>query len=165
MVNGEKSVVTKHKHEKVGNFLLPNERTFVVAGDSAKARIFLTQRRFGAWAEVTTLTNPDARVRERESATDRPGRTFDSFGKGRHAMAQEETGQQTKLHRFANEVADYLNKGMTAGDFEHLVLIAEPTFLGFLRRELSAKSSKSVLYELPMNPTNHDVEKLKTLFT
>jgi protein required for attachment to host cells len=165
MVDGEFSVVTKDKREKVGNFLLPNARTYVVAGDSAEARIYLTERRFGPWTEVAALSNPDARTRERDRISDRPGRAFDSFGKGRHAMAPEETGRDQELRRFAHEVGDYLNKGMVAGDVRHLVLVAEPTFLGFLRRELSAASSKNVLCELPMNPSNYGADKLKSLFT
>lgn len=157
--------MTKVKRDKVGNFLLPNARTWIVAGDSAEARIFLTERRFGAWTEVATLSNPEAATRERDRATDRPGRVYDSFGKGRHAMVQEETGQQHEIHRFAHEVGSYLNKSLTAGEFKQLVLIAEPTFLGYLRPELSATSTKSVLFEIPMNPKDHDIEKLKSLLT
>jgi len=165
MVIGENSVVTRHKREKIGNFLLPNARTYIVAGDSAEARIFLTQRRFGPWTEVATLSNPDARMRERDRITDRPGRAFDSFGKGRHAMTQEESARQHDIRLFAHDVGGYLNKALTAGDFSHLILIAEPTFLGFLRRELSPASSKSILGDFPINPTDYDVAKLTSLFT
>ncbi len=37
--------MTEDKREKIGNFLLPNAPTFVVAADSAEARIFLTRTR------------------------------------------------------------------------------------------------------------------------
>ena len=157
--------MTKNKREKIGNFLLPNTPTYVVASDSAKARIFLTKSRFGAWTEIAILTNPDAAMRERERVTDRPGRVFDSFGKGRHAMEPEETGQQHEIHRFAHQVGSYLNRAMTMGKFYKLVLIAEPTFLGYLRRELSAATRRSLSYEMPMNPTGYDMKKLKSLFT
>lgn len=165
MSDGDLAIVSNNKREKIGNFLLPNAPTFIVAGDSAEARIFLTRSRFGDWAKVTVLTNPDASLRERERATDRPGRVFDSFGKGRHAMAPEETGRQHEIHRFAHEVGGYLNRAMTAGDYRHLVLIAEPTFLGYLRRELSAATRRSLCYEVPMNSTGYDMKKLQSLFT
>ena len=156
--------MTKDRREKIGNFLLPNAPTFIVAADSAKARIFLTQNRFGGWTEVEILTNPHAAMRERDRVSDRPGRVFDSFGKGRHAMAPEETGQQHETHRFAHQVGSYLNRGMTAGEFNNLVLIVEPTFLGYLRQELSAATKRSLCYEMPMNPTAYDMKKLKSLF-
>ncbi len=156
--------MTEDKREKIGNFLLPNAPTYIVAAESAEARIFLTKSRFGDWTEVETLTNPDAGMRERDRVSDRPGRVFDSFGKGRHAMAPEETGRQHDTHRFAHQVGSYLNKGMTAGEFSDLVLVAEPTFLGYLRQELSAATKRSLCYEMPMNPTAYDMKKLKSLF-
>lgn len=156
--------MTEDKREKIGNFLLPNTPTFIVAGDSAEARIFLTRSRFGDWTEVETLSNPDAALRERDRVSDRPGRVFDSFGKGRHALAPEETGKQHETHRFAHQVGSYLNRGMTAGKFNNLVLIVEPTFLGYLRQELSAATKRSLCYEMPMNPIAYDMKKLKSLF-
>ena len=156
--------MTKDKREKIGNFLLPNGPTYVVAGDTAEARIFLTKSRFGAWTEIASLTNPEATTRERERVTDRPGRVFDSFGKGRHAMAPGETVRQHEIHRFAHQVGSYLNRAMTTGKFCNLVLIADPTFLGYLRRELSAVTRRSLSYEMPMNSTGYDMKKLKSLF-
>jgi protein required for attachment to host cells len=165
MVYGELSLVARDKRDKIGNFLLPNARCYVIAGDSAEARVFLTERRFGVWSEVATLTNPEATKREQDLLTDKPGRVFDSFGKGRHAMTPEESSRQHQKHRFAHDVVTFLSKGITAGDFSHLVLIVEPTFLGHLRQELSPALKKSIVYELPMNPSAYDVEKLKSLLT
>ncbi len=165
MVIGDPALVTKDKREKIGNFLLPNAPTYIAACDSADAHIYLTQRRFGDWAEIATLHNPDASLRERDRITDRPGRVFDSFGKGRHAMAPQATGQQQTTQRFAHEVANYLDRAMIAGDFTHLVLISDPTFLGRLRQALSAAMLRSVCYEVPINPTGYDMDKLKSIFT
>ena len=80
-------------------------------------------------------------------------------------MVPEETGRQHEIHRFAHQVGSYLNRAMTTGEFYKLVLIAEPTFLGYLRRELSAATRRSLSYEMPMNPTGYDMKKLKSLFT
>ena len=165
MVYGDLSLVARDKCDKIGNFLLPNARCYVVAGDSAEARIFLTQSRFGAWTEIATLTNPEATKREQDLLTDKPGRVFDSFGKGRHSMAPGESGRQHEKHRFAHEVARALGKRMLAGDFSRLVLIAEPTFLGYLRQELSPDLRKTIVFELAMNPTAYDVDRLQSLLT
>jgi protein required for attachment to host cells len=164
LLRGELALVAKNKREKIGNFLLPNAPTYIVVGDSAGARIFLAESRFGDWSEIATLSNPDAALQERERGTDRPGRVFDSFGKGRHAMAPAETGRQHEIRRFAHHVADNLNKARADGSYQHLVVIAEPTFLGCLRKELSAAASKSVSCEMPLNATDRDVNKLRSLF-
>jgi protein required for attachment to host cells len=165
MVIGDTALMSKDKREKIGNFLLPNAPTYIAACDLANARIYLTRRRFGDWVEVATLQNPDASLRDRDRDSDRPGRVFDSFGKGRHAMAPGETGRQQSTHRFAHEIANYLNRALTAGDFTHLVLMSDPTFLGVLRKELSASLQRSLCYEVSINPTAYDLEKLKSLFT
>lgn len=144
--------------------LLPNSPTYIVVGDSAELRVFLSHRRFGDWSEVASLSNPDARSPERERVTDRPGRAFDSFGNARHAMEPAETARQHEVRRFAHKVGEYLGSALSAGKFEHLAIVAEPKFLGFLRKELSAACRRTVHCELPLNTADYDIQKLKTLF-
>lgn len=144
--------------------LLPNGPTYIVVGDSAEIRIFQSHSRFGDWSEIAALSNPDARSPERERVTDRPGRAFDSFGKARHAMEPAETARQHEVRRFAHKVGEYLGNALAAGKFEHLAIVAEPKFLGFLRKELSATTQRTVQCEKPLNTTGYDVQKLKKLF-
>ena len=144
--------------------LLPNGSTYIVVGDSADIRIFLSQSRFGDWAEITSLSNPDATSRERDRVTDRPGRAFDSFGKARHAMEPAETAHQHEVRRFAHQVGDNINSALTAGKFDHLAIVVEPKFLGYLRKELSATTQRTVHCEIPLNTTGYDIQKLRTLF-
>lgn len=146
-------------------FLLPNEPTYIVACSGAEARVFLSQRRFGKWKRVENLENPSAAVRDKERNTDRPGRAFDSFGKGRHAMAQEETGREHELQQFAHSVAQFLAKAQAAGQFKQLILVAEPTVLGFVRRKLSAPLKRSLRFEVPKNPAGFDIDRLRSMFT
>jgi protein required for attachment to host cells len=144
--------------------LLPNEPTYIVACSGAEARIFFSERRFGNWNQLGLLQNPGATLREQDRNTDRPGRTFDSFGKGRHAMSPEESGREHDLQNFAGDISQYLSKAHTAGQFKQLVLIAEPTILGFIRRKLSAPLKRVLSFEVPKNPVDFDVERLKSLF-
>lgn len=144
--------------------LLPNEPTYIVTGDSAGIRVFQSHTRFGDWTEVTSLSNTDARSPERDRVSDRPGRSFDSFGKARHAMEPAETARQHEVRRFAHQVGEFLGKALAAGKFEHLAVVVEPKFLGYLRKELSATCQRTVHCEIPLNTTGYDVQKLKTLF-
>lgn len=144
--------------------LLPNEPTYIVACSGAEARIFLSERRFGKWSALSVLENPGAHLREQDRNTDRPGRVFDSFGKGRHAMSPEESGRDHELQSFAADISQYLSKAHSAGQFRQLVLIAEPTILGFMRRKLGAPLKRALSFEIPKNPADFDVERLKSLF-
>jgi protein required for attachment to host cells len=145
-------------------YLLPNEPTYIVACSGAEARIFLSERRFGNWAQLEVMQNPGATLREQDRNTDRPGRGFDSAGKGRHTMGQEESVRDRELQNFANEITQYLSKAHAAGQFRQLVLVADPTVLGFVRRKLSAPLKRALSFEVPKNPADFDVERLKSLF-
>lgn len=147
-----------------GNFLLPNQPTYVVLADSAESRIFLSKSRFGDWTEVETLQNVGAATREIDRVSDRPGRAFDRFGKGRHAMEPAETNRQHEVRRFANLIGKFLNNAFAEGKYQHLVFVAEPSFLGCLRKEMSAAVTKTVHCEIPMNVAGHDMNKAKLLF-
>jgi len=124
----------------------------------------MSERRFGNWNKVEHLENPGATLRDQERNSDRPGRAFDSFGKGRHAMAQEESVREHELQTFAGDITHYLSKAHTAGQFRQLVLVAEPTVLGFIRRKLSPPLKRALSFEVPKNPADFDVERLQSLF-
>jgi protein required for attachment to host cells len=145
-------------------YLLPNEPTYIVACSGAEARIFLSERRFGNWSQLESMENPGATMREQDRNTDRPGRAFDSFGKGRHAMGQEESMRDHDLQNFANDITQYLGKAHASGQFKQLVLVAEPTVLGFVRRKLSPSLKRALSFEVPKNPADFDVSRLQSLF-
>jgi protein required for attachment to host cells len=151
-------------HDKTEGFLLPNADTCIVACSAAEARFYLSERRFGDWTLLDSMNNPDATLREQEFNSDRPGRAFDRFGRGRHAMSPEETARHPGLQTFAHDIAQHLAKEHSAGRFSQLVLIAEPSLLGLLRRKLSASLKRSLCFEVPKNPADFDCERLRALF-
>jgi protein required for attachment to host cells len=89
------------------------------------------------WTFVKLISDPAGRISGREIDTDRPGRSFDSTGKGRHAMG---TVQDPRTHAavvFAKDIAGLLEKDRMQGSFQELVLVGAPAFLGQLRNSLS----------------------------
>jgi len=152
-------------HDKTDGFLLPNVNTCIVACSAAEAHLYLSRRRFGRWILLDSMQNPGATLREQDVYSDRPGRAFDRFGPGRHAMSPEETGRQHGLQIFAHDIAQRLAKDFSAGRFSQLVLVAEPSLLGLLRRKLSAPLKRSLCFEVPKNPADFDRERLRAMFT
>jgi protein required for attachment to host cells len=102
---------------------------------------------------------------EKSFASDRPGRAFDSFGSGRHAMASSETGRHHEARKFARQVADYLNAGIAANSFNNIVLISSPAFLGLVRPELSEAARRAVVHELARDLTDLDADAIRHYFT
>lgn len=82
---------------------MPNN--WVVVADSGRARSFAVDARYHLGSEIETLENPEARLYQRELITDRPGRTFDRAGEGRHAMAADVTHKDREALDFAKRLA------------------------------------------------------------
>lgn len=149
---------------KQHDFLLPNAPTCIVACAATSARFWQSETRFGHWTLQAEMQNPEAAGREAEFASDRPGRAFDSFGSGRHAMAAGESGRDHEIRLFAGQLADYLNRGVAAGEFRHIVLIAAPGFLGHLRAGLSDVARRAVEHEAAKDLTSLDVDDIRAYF-
>jgi protein required for attachment to host cells len=148
----------------LANFLLPNEPTCIVACSAAKARFWLSESRFGDWRPLTELHNERATRHESNFVSDRPGRSFDIVGGGRHAMSPQVSRKEQEALRFAREVATYLNNAIANNEATQLVLLAAPGFLGLLRSELSDASLRAVALAEPRNLTDIDEDKIKKYF-
>lgn len=148
----------------IKNFLLPNEPTCIVACSGSVARLWRSDSRFGDWRALVEMHHPESTSRESDLASDRPGRAFDSFGSGRHAMAPGKSAHQQELLRFADEVADYINTGIASRKFKKVVLLAEPSFLGHLRNRLSGAAAAAVIMSAPKNLTSLDEAQIRHYF-
>ena len=83
------------------------------------------------------MRNEAARKKTGELISDRGGRSFDSHGQGRHTMAREKsTLKHTLRVAFAKNIAEQISDAKQAGQFDRLVVIAAPRFLGVLRDSL-----------------------------
>ena len=145
-------------------FLLPNDSTCIAACSGSEARLWLATSRHGDWQALTELQHPESATREGDLVSDRPGRSFDSFGSGRHAMSQPSSAREQELTRFAEQVADYINAGIANRDFNNLVLFVEPSFLGHLRTKLSAAATKATVLTAPKNLTSLDENRIRDYF-
>jgi protein required for attachment to host cells len=134
---------------------------WVLSANGARARIYAAESSTAPLVEVSSLVHPEVRVKERDLTSDRPGRTFDSFGTGRHAKSSEVGPKQTEEIRFAHEVADKLEQGRVGHAFDRLVVIAGPTFLGHLRDSMSAPLASAVSLEIDKDYTSLRPEELR----
>ena len=135
-------------------------KLWVVVADQSKARIFTVDDPRGALLDVGELEHPQARDREQTLTSDRPGRSFDSKGRGRHAMgATVEPGKQESL-RFAKQVADYVQAAHNEGRCNRLLLVAGPPLLGLLREHLK-KISGMKISEIEKNLGQYDAQEIR----
>jgi protein required for attachment to host cells len=126
---------------------------WILSANGASASIFSANSPTAAMVEVASLKHPEARSKEMELTSDRPGRTFDSFGTGRHAKSSEVGPRETEQIRFAREVVDRLDQGRVGHALERLVVVAAPAVLGHLRDCMSAPLASAVSLEIDKNYT------------
>lgn len=135
--------------------------TWVVVADQSQARIFEAPKPLGPLVELERLDHAAGTKRGIEILSDRPGRAFDSVGGGRHAMEPEVDPKQAEAMKFAREIVGRLEKGRTAGQYDRLVLVAGPQFLGLLRQSMSPALADLVSVEIPKNLGQHDARQIR----
>jgi protein required for attachment to host cells len=117
---------------------------WVLVADKSKARFFSVADPRGALLEESVLEHPQARNREQTLTSDRPGRSFDSKGEGRHAMESPVEPDKQETIRFARQVADRIVAEHNKGRCDRLLLVAGPPLLGLLRENLKASSGLEI---------------------
>ncbi len=97
----------------------------------------------------------------REQAANRRGRMSDGTN---HKSAVEDTDwHQLAKDRFAADISDILYKKAHKGDFEKLVIIADPSTLGEIRSHIHQEVSNKVIGEIDKNLTNHPIDKIEQM--
>ena len=128
--------------------------TLIVVAESSRAKIFLMKSRKEPLLELANLNHTESRLHERELVSDRPGRTFDSRGAGRHAKSPQTATKRQEAMNFAKEVSAYIEDGKARIGYDRLVLMAPPGFLGLLRKSLSESSRQLIFREIDKNLVN-----------
>lgn len=137
-------------------------RTWVVAAEAGRARIFIQERPGAGLEELEDLLNPAARTPERGLISDDHGRTFDSRGAGRHAKEPRVSAKKQEESEFAREICRHIEQGRTAEKYDRLVLVAAPEFLGLLRQHLTTEAARRVTREIHKNLVRDDADAIRS---
>ena len=124
--------------------------TWVLVAHEAGARLFENQGPGKGLDLVDEIDHPEGRMRDGELVSDRPGRSFrkDSGDPRRASMSQNEGPHERVVATFARELANRLQQGRVRNEYQRLVLVAPPRFLGLLRSSLDAPTAQLVVGSL-----------------
>jgi protein required for attachment to host cells len=137
-------------------------RIWILAANSGNATLFTADSPTGSLTELETFDNPNVRAKQMELTSDRPGRSFDSHGEGRHAMAVETSPKEHEQTRFAKLIVDRLEQGRIENAFERLIVAAAPGFLGQLRANYTAPLIELLSLEIDKDYTELPPKELRT---
>lgn len=135
--------------------------TWVITANSEYGRILEAKDATGPLEELETLVSATARLHEQDMVSDRPGRSYDSVGGGRHAMDPGEDAKHTEAKRFSKEIAVTIDAALEKKRFDRLVLVAPPAFLGLLRESIGDGAAKLVTHEIDKNIVRLDLKSLR----
>ncbi len=124
--------------------------TWIVVANNSIARFFTVESESSPLTEIEALTHLEGRLHDREITSDFPGKIKGAGAVG-HAFEQPTDPKKHEAENFAHKVTKHLEAAHNEHQFEQLLLVAEPSFLGLLRNQLSEQLKKLVCFELDSN--------------
>ena len=140
-------------------------RVRIVVADQSEADFYELEERDKPPQFVQRLEDAEAHLHNRDLKSDRPDRVFDhapvAGGRrgavGHHATGGERNPRKVEARRFARRIAEALDEARRQHQYDRLVLMAPPAFLGLLRKEmpaavhavLTAEIAKDLVHEPP----------------
>jgi protein required for attachment to host cells len=137
--------------------------TWILIANGAKAKVLAHDRKSGTLSPAFPHEFLGSTAQSKEIASDRPGRSFESAGRGqpadvgahgRHAMEPRTDPQRHAEYAFARDLAHHLQEAASKNRFQRLVVVAAPKTLGDLRELLPDSVKKLVTVELDKDLTN-----------
>ncbi|MGI9418219.1 MAG: host attachment protein [Geminicoccaceae bacterium] len=141
---------------------MPKKRltTWILIADAATAHVVTCAGKGSSLATVDAFKLDGTTLPGRELAADRPGRSFDRAGDGRHGMEPRTDPREVEQERFAREVVSALDEADRRQRFDRLILVAPPTFMGLLRDILPSSLTNKVGGELTKDLTKVAIHDL-----
>jgi protein required for attachment to host cells len=127
---------------------MPKPTIWVLVADAARARVFQVEQPQQTLSAALERELIGSHLPSREIGSDRPGRTFDRGGEGRHAMEPSTDPARHAQEEFAREVVRLLDEKRESRSFERLIVVAPPQFLGDLRAAMPQQLQAAVAAEV-----------------
>ena len=134
--------------------------TWVLVADSSCAKIFKTGGKLNDLQEVADLVHSESRMHEQQVSSDLPGSNAGGGG-SRHGFEGKTGIKEHEAENFAREIDCQLETGRNNGQFDKLIVVAAPAFLGVLRKNISSNTSKLITSEINKDLVKSSVEEIK----
>ncbi len=136
--------------------------SYLVVANRSKATLYEMQDDASALKPIKKITNVLGRSKDQWLVTDRPGSMSGGGNRipGSDAMAPGQSPTERVLEEFAGEVAEMLDNTRKKEKTYNINIIAEPKFLGALRKKLDSPTQKLVKHTVSKDVVDADKDKL-----
>jgi protein required for attachment to host cells len=119
--------------------------TWILVSDVSRAKLFSAERRDEVLSLVKEFEHPEGHKFSRDiRPSGPPGHMQQSHGPGgrRSSMEPHKWPKEAEAERFAEQLGHYLEEAIGKHQFDALVLVAPPHFLGILHGTLGRQTAK-----------------------
>ena len=135
---------------------------WILVAQRAGAKLFQSTRAGTQLELLRDIPHLVGRLQDKDLGSDRPGRLFSNASHGtRSSTDSENTAHDHQAEVFAGELARILDKGRTLNEYDDLVLVAEPRFLGKLQASLTRLTAGKVSRRIEKELTKISDHELK----
>lgn len=140
--------------------MLENGTAWMLVADGRRARVLVEPRR-GATLEERADLAMEISEDELYDIQDRPPRSFDRVGAGRHAMDKGRSLHEAEEEKFLKRVAERIGEADKQNQFDHLIIAAPPRALGLLRTLLPTSTQNRICATTPKDLLDEPAPKLR----
>ncbi|MDR3417918.1 MAG: host attachment protein [Nevskia sp.] len=136
------------------------QATWVIVADAGRARFFVVTPE-QELKELSDLINPNARLQDHDSVSDRRGHVSQGSTTVGHAFQPRESHSEHIAATFAKDLCRRLGTAQRNGEVAHIHLIAEAHFLGLLRQNMDESTHKLIVQQIAADLTRMPVEEIR----
>ena len=136
-------------------------RIWIIVADEGRARLFTAAGPNAELEELEDLENPAARRHDRELVSDQSGRAANSATGRTTTLGPDERRKPHEAEAFADAIAERVNSARARGQLERSHIIAEPSFLGLLRKALDTQTARTVASTLDKGLTRQTPSEIR----
>ena len=132
---------------------------WILVADSNRARLLQSDSPAGSLRESEDFVHPEARSHEQQITSDLPGSQRGASG---HHHVDPATGiKEREAIDFSKFIGTKLDVLRNKNSLDRLWIVAEPHFLGHLRKELKTETLKLVAGEIDKNLVQHSTDDIR----
>ncbi|MEH6397341.1 MULTISPECIES: host attachment protein [Alteromonadales] len=135
--------------------------SWILVADSAHARLFNAETAKSALNEIKSMIHPESRQHEQKLTSDLPGRQAGGATFSHHAVGGKTEPKEYEAVEFARDICRYLEAEYNAQKFSQLIVVAEPQFLGNLRKVMSDNVAKLITLEIDKDIVKQDIATIR----
>jgi protein required for attachment to host cells len=121
----------------------------ILVADRGSARIYECAAGGTRLRLLAEMTNSELGTHERDLVEPRAGRVYNRSAGRPQAFADRASPREAAARRFARRLARRVGGRITEHEHDALILVAEPRFLGFVRKDLSKAAARRLTAIVP----------------